>query len=58
MVKFKKIKKRKLILFVFILIVLFYGIFRSKSYEIEYSLGEVTVLLKFQNEKKSYYFIF
>lgn len=58
MVKFKKIKKRKLILFVFILIVLFYGIFRSKSYEIEYSLGEVTVLEKFQKEKKSYDFIF
>lgn len=58
MVKFKKIKKKRVFFLLLLSVAIFYGIFWSKSYEIEYTLGDVHILEKFNKQEKTYSFHF
>lgn len=56
--KLNKIKKKNVFLFLLLLFILLYGIFRSKSYEVEYTLNEVQIKESFNKKEKFYTFQF
>lgn len=58
MVQYKKIKKKKLFFVGLVIFALFYGIFCSKNYEVDYIVNGVHVLEKFNKKEKTYTFLF
>lgn len=56
--KLKKIKKKNIFLFLLFFFLLLYGIFRSKSYEVEYTLNDVRIKESYDKKDKVYTFHF
>lgn len=56
--KLNKIKKKNVFLFLLLLLILFYGVFHSKSYEVEYTLNDVQIKERFDKKEKLYEFHF
>lgn len=56
--KLNKIKKKNVFLFLLLFFILFYGFFRSKSYEVEYTLNDVSIKESFDKKEKLYTFYF
>ncbi len=54
----KKIKKKKVILFFLFLIFISYLLFRSKNYEIHYTLDAVSITESFNKKEKMYSYLF
>lgn len=55
-IKSIKIKKRTVFLSILFVFVLFYGIIRSKNYEIEYTLNDIRVVEKYNKKEHIYEF--
>lgn len=58
MVKFRKIKKRRVFTLVILIILGLWLLFRSKNYEIEYIINDIKIIEKYNKSSKTYEFLF